>query len=256
VCNNKSTADVQWNYLIEDTRWLSHIRTILAASWEAAYWVHVWRIPVLVHCSHGWDRTSQVACLSQLFLDSYYRTRHGFGVLIEKDFMSFGHPFHLRSAHGEGRGGSDTKNNSQSNDEGQISPIFLQFLDCVYQLVELYPNAFEFNTQYLLDLSFHVYSCRFGNMLCDSEREREALGRIRQRTHSVWDYLETKPECLNQSYADAETNDVILMPLPTVLRNVKLWKERHFAYSPKPSMMFGSALSNGNNGNSKLTSTS
>ena len=134
VCNSKSTSDVLWNSLIEDTKWLAHIRTILAASWEAAYWVHVWRMPILVHCSHGWDRTSQVACLAQLFLDPYYRTRHGFSVLIEKDFMSFGHPFHLRCAHGEGR--NDVKNNSQSssNNEGQISPIFIQFLDCVYQV--------------------------------------------------------------------------------------------------------------------------
>lgn len=235
VCNSKSTADVQWNYVVEDTKWLSHIRSILAASWSTAYWVHVWKIPVLLHCSHGWDRTSQVSCLSQLFLDSYYRTRHGFAVLVEKDFMSFGHPFHLRSAHGEGR--NDSKNTSQSNDDGQISPIFLQFLDCVYQLVELYPSAFEFNTQYLLELSFHIYSCRFGNMLCDTEREREALAGIRQRTYSIWDYLERKSEYINEKYVRGD--DVILMPLPTVLRNVKVWKERHFAYSPKPSMMIG-----------------
>jgi len=235
VCNSKTTADVQWNYLVEDTRWLSHIRSILSASWATAYWVQVWKIPVLLHCSHGWDRTSQVSCLSQLFLDSYYRTRHGFAVLIEKDFMSFGHPFHLRSAHGEGR--SDTKNITQSNDEGQISPIFLQFLDCVYQMVDLYPSAFEFNKQYLLELSFHIYSCRFGNMLCDSEREREALAGIRQRTYSIWDYLEQKPEYTNESYR--RSDDVILMPLPALLRNVKIWKERHLAFSPKPSMMDG-----------------
>jgi len=244
VCNSKSTSDVLWNTLIEDTRWLAHIRTILAASWETAYWVHVWRMPVLVHCSHGWDRTSQVACLAQLLLDPYYRTRHGFSVMVQKDFMSFGHPFHRRCAHGEGR--SDVKNNSHSSssDEGQISPIFLQYLDCVYQLVQLYPSAFEFNTQYLLELSFHIYSCRFGNMLCDTEREREIMASIRQRTYSVWDYLESKPECLNQKYV--ESKGVMLMPLPTVLRNVKLWTERHFAVSPKPSTMLGSSVSNGN----------
>ena len=81
----------------------------------------------------------------------------------------------------------------------------------------------------------HIYSCRFGNMLCDTEREREALAGIRQRTYSIWDYLEKKPEFINKDYMKGD--DVILMPLPTVLRNVKVWKERHFAYSPKPSMM-------------------
>jgi hypothetical protein len=29
---------------------------------------------VLVHCSDGWDRTSQLSSLSQLLLDPYYRT--------------------------------------------------------------------------------------------------------------------------------------------------------------------------------------
>jgi len=30
--------------------------------------------PILVHCSDGWDRTSQVVALAQLMLDPYYRT--------------------------------------------------------------------------------------------------------------------------------------------------------------------------------------
>lgn len=245
VCNGEATADVSFGSLVEDTKWLAHVRTILAASWEAAYWVHVFRMPVLVHCSHGWDRTSQVACLAQLFLDPYYRTRHGFGVLVEKDFMSFGHPFHLRSAHGEGR--SDVKNgsspSSSSTDEGQISPIFVQFLDCVYQLVHLYPGAFEFNAEYLLELSFHVYSCRFGNMLCDTERERETLAGIRQRTHSLWDHLETRPGWINPHYV--ESPGAILMPLPTLLRSVGLWRERHCFFSPKPTTMRAASDSGG-----------
>jgi myotubularin-related protein 1/2 len=232
VCNSDSTNDVNFHSLIEDTKWLSHVRTILAASWEAAYWVHVWRMPILLHCSHGWDRTSQVSALAQLLLDPYYRTRQGFSVLVEKDFMSFGHPFHLRSAHGEGR--SQTATTPQSNDEGQISPIFLQFLDCVFQMVQLYPEGFEFNTQYLLELSFHIYSCRFGTMLCDTEREREDLAGIRLRTYSLWDYLDSKPECKNDSFEQG--GDVLLMPLPTLLRNVRLWTERHCCFSRKPTI--------------------
>lgn len=48
---------------------------------------------VLVHCSDGWDRTAQLTALSMLMLDPYYRTIKGFEVLIEKEWVSFGHKF-------------------------------------------------------------------------------------------------------------------------------------------------------------------
>lgn len=37
---------------------------------------------VLVHCSDGWDRTSQLCSLGQLLIDPYYRTIEGLAVLI------------------------------------------------------------------------------------------------------------------------------------------------------------------------------
>lgn len=43
-------------------RWLSHVRTVLSSAWTVAFKAHTQRTPVLVHCSHGWDRTSQVGC--------------------------------------------------------------------------------------------------------------------------------------------------------------------------------------------------
>lgn len=54
---------------------------------------------VLVHCSDGWDRTPQLTSLAQLLMDPYYRTRRGFAVLVEKDWISFGHKFAERNAH-------------------------------------------------------------------------------------------------------------------------------------------------------------
>lgn len=39
---------------------------------------------VLVHCSDGWDRTSQLTALASLIVDPEYRTVEGFATLIEK----------------------------------------------------------------------------------------------------------------------------------------------------------------------------
>lgn len=235
LCLAPSTQDLNWTSMVEDTKWYSAVRLILAASWESAYWIHVHRLPVILHCSHGWDRTSQVAVLTQLLLDPYYRTCKGFACLVEKDFMSFGHPLHIRCAHGEGRSQDTSNAPTPSHDEGQVSPIFVQFLDAAYQLVNQYPEAFEFNTKYLLCINDNVYSCRFGNFLCDTERERERVAGLRQRTHSIWDYLDeiAGPQgLLNDSFDASANQGALLMPLPTLLRNVSLWVERHARYGP------------------------
>jgi len=232
LCLSPNTNDVQWMQLIENTNWPSMIRLILSAAWQTAFHVHYNRLPVLVHCSHGWDRTSQVPALAQLLLDPHYRTREGFSTLVEKDFLSFGHPLHTRCGHGEGK-------NEQGGDEGQLSPIFLQFLDCVFQLVNQFPDYFEFNTRYLLLLSEHIYSCRFGTLLCDSEREREVVAGIRQRTYCLWDFLDSVPELRNPSYigtGGGGRGGVLLMPLPVLMRNIALWTDRYCMYGAKATV--------------------
>lgn len=45
------------------------------------------------------------------------------------------------------------------------SPVFLQFLDVLYQLLVQFPTAFEFTETLLLFLADHVHSCLFGNFL-------------------------------------------------------------------------------------------
>ncbi|KAL2181433.1 protein-tyrosine phosphatase-like protein [Thermothelomyces heterothallicus CBS 202.75] len=85
--------------LLAKSKWLKHISGILDGSAIIARQVGIQHSHVLIHCSDGWDRTSQLSALAQLMLDPYYRTIDGFIVLVEKEWLSFGHMFQLRSGH-------------------------------------------------------------------------------------------------------------------------------------------------------------
>ena len=148
---------------VEDTGWLLYVRRILAGSCLLLDEMHGKRRNVLVHCSDGWDRTAQICALAQMLIDPYFRTIDGFRVLIEKDWLGAGHQFQKRIGHG-----------LSPDDEGssQRSPIFLQFLDCVYQLIRFYPTRFEFTPRLLTALAHHLYSCRFTTFLHDCEKHR------------------------------------------------------------------------------------
>ncbi|KAI1919709.1 phosphatidylinositol-3-phosphatase ymr1 [Ophidiomyces ophidiicola] len=84
---------------LERSGWLKHITGLLDGAALIARQVGLQHSHVLIHCSDGWDRTSQLSALSQLCLDPYFRTLEGFMVLVEKDWLSFGHMFRHRSGH-------------------------------------------------------------------------------------------------------------------------------------------------------------
>lgn len=232
------------------SQWLHRLSIILQAVDRIAKSVHLNNTNVLIHCSDGWDRTSQVLALAQLCLDPYYRTMEGFMVLVEKEWVLFGFKFGTRADHGgcvgaatpkeprdaqrdaqrdagldldldrrpedfaasvtslllraahhvrqattesqgEPRSNSDSTPRRFSSYSGsnEQSPIFHQFLDCVYQIYRQRPQAFEFNSRFLKRLFYHYYSCQYGTFLCDNERE---LALVRDRTVSVWDYFNSR----------------------------------------------------------------
>ncbi|XP_073920202.1 phosphatidylinositol-3,5-bisphosphate 3-phosphatase MTMR8 isoform X6 [Castor canadensis] len=170
--------------------------------------VKVEKANVLVHCSDGWDRTAQVCSVASILLDPFYRTFKGLMILIEKEWISMGHKFSQRCGHLDG-------------DSKEVSPIFTQFLDCIWQLMQQFPCAFEFNEKFLLEIHDHIFSCQFGNFLGNCQKDREDL-RVYEKTHSVWPFLvQRKPDFRNPLYKGFTTYRV-LNP-STVPYNIQFW---------------------------------
>ncbi|MEQ2218035.1 hypothetical protein XENOCAPTIV_028330 [Xenoophorus captivus] len=125
-----------WLSALESTRWLQHLSVMLKAATLVCGAVEREGRPVLVHCSDGWDRTPQIVALAKVLLDPYYRTLE---VLVETEWLDYGHKFGDRCGHQE-----------NMDDVSEQCPVFLQWLDCVHQLLKQFPCLFEFNEAFLV----------------------------------------------------------------------------------------------------------
>uniref|UniRef100_A0A8C2RWM5 Phosphatidylinositol-3-phosphate phosphatase n=1 Tax=Capra hircus TaxID=9925 RepID=A0A8C2RWM5_CAPHI len=212
VCELKSPSMSDFLWGLENSGWLRHIKAIMDAGIFIAKAVSEEGASVLVHCSDGWDRTAQVCSVASLLLEPHYRTLKGFMVLIEKDWISFGHKFTHRYGNLDG-------------DPREISPVIDQFLECVWQLMEQFPCAFEFNERFLIHIQHHIYSCQFGNFLCNSQKERQEL-KIQERTYSLWAHLwKNRVDYLNPLFrADhSQTRGVLHLPTAPCNFMYKFW---------------------------------
>lgn len=64
-------------------------------------------------------------------------------MLLEREWLAFGHKFSDRCGHG-----------CQTDDSSERCPVFLQWLDCVHQLLRQFPCSFEFNETFLVRPNF------------------------------------------------------------------------------------------------------
>ncbi|OWZ02129.1 hypothetical protein PHMEG_00026357 [Phytophthora megakarya] len=226
--NNTESMDLTWGSRVEDTKWLSHVRRVLSGALQVARAMEAQATTVVVHCSDGWDRTAQLCGLAQLLVDAHYRTRRGFFEVIEKEWVRAGHKFQDRVAPGKAE-----------DDDDQQAPIFLQFLDCVWQLIRVFPTYFEFNERMLEAMADALFSGKYGTFLGNCERERSTWG-LRERTPSIYTLLLQDDRFVNPFYRAGSTG-ALLPDSPSVLRQVTLWTSYYFRGAPLPASPAGNS---------------
>ena len=114
--------------------------------------------------------------------------------------FSFGHKFRDRI-------GIYSSNNSAQNER---SPIFIQFLDAVYQMMYQKPTSFEFDEELLLFLSECAYNGVYGTFLSNCEKERVEQGYATD-TITCWEYInQHKIQFINPLYNNSKENQNVI----------------------------------------------
>lgn len=136
--------------------------------------------------------------------------------------------------------------------------MFLQFIDCVWQVSKQFPNSFEFNEHFLITILDHLYSCRFGTFLCNTERERVTEGTqqnrqvycrcstranpvalsafrtdLKHKTVSLWSFTNAAPEQYRNPLYGGRNPAIqtVLKPVAS-MRHIRLWKGLYCRWNP------------------------
>ncbi|XP_053282214.1 myotubularin-related protein 10 [Pleuronectes platessa] len=152
-------SEERWLTSIENSRWLEHVRAFLKHSAEIVYTLDGKNSSVILQEEEDRDLNCVVSSLVQLMLDPQYRSLTGFQSLVQKEWVMAGHRF------------LDRCNHLKKNDKVE-SPLFMLFLDCVWQMINQYPAAFEFTETYLTVLSDSMWIPLFSTFLFNSSKQR------------------------------------------------------------------------------------
>uniref|UniRef100_A0A182SEH1 Myotubularin phosphatase domain-containing protein n=1 Tax=Anopheles maculatus TaxID=74869 RepID=A0A182SEH1_9DIPT len=171
-----AAQDGRFYTLLEKSYWLLYVSLCLKHSDIAAKLLREGQTVVLQEIN-GRDMSCVISSLVQLLMDSSYRTIQGFQNLIQKEWVVLGHPF------------SDRLGHVSTVKVTERSPLFLLFLDCTWQLLQQFPEAFEFSDVFLITLWDSLFLPIFDTFQFNSETERyQALNAEHVVLRPVWDW--------------------------------------------------------------------
>lgn len=176
-------TDVKWFSLLESSGWLDIIRRCLKRAIEIIECLEAQNMNVLLLEENASDLCCLLSSLVQVMMDAHCRTWTGFQSLIQKEWVMGGHSF------------LDRCNHLHQSDKEEV-PVFLLFLDCIWQLVHQHPPAFEFTETYLTVLSDSLYIPIFSTFFFNSPHQKDTnVGRESLDAQSkpltlltVWDW--------------------------------------------------------------------
>jgi hypothetical protein len=132
----------------------------------------------------------------------------GFETLIEKDWIAYGHSFYKYFI-----------------ERKEFCPLFLEFLDGVFQLMCQFPTFFEFNEKLLVDIADHLLFAVYGNFLEDFVKSRKNFP-------SLWQYIrENSNQYLNGKYETGQ--DEVLLPSASI-KVLRYWTAYYARESVRP----------------------
>lgn len=190
------TPDEKWLSNLEGTRWLDYVRLCLKKAREVAVLLGERKRSVVLQESEDRDLNCLLSSLVQLTLDPHARTLSGFQSLVQKEWVSAGHPFMLRINHFK-------------RSDKEESPVFLLFLDCVWQFLQQSLTSFEFTESYLMALHDSTYNlfCSTFTHNCHWDRIRGSQRHSSSQTYTPmngWRDIVRERILLNGDYKSVE----------------------------------------------------
>ncbi|CAL8069437.1 unnamed protein product [Orchesella dallaii] len=146
-------VDSKFYSSLDHTKWLLLVSRVLSKCRDIVDQLNQLGNVIVFQEQEGRDTSCLFSSLVQVIIDPRFRTMTGFFSLIQKDWVAFGHPFHSTYMH--------------------TSPVFLLFLDSVFQLLNQNPLEFEFNDKLLSSLWDSSFDCTTGTFLFDSPQQRK-----------------------------------------------------------------------------------